>query len=534
MKLNLNKMTYLILIIALFLCINFVYAEDSGNNTLIENNSELLNGYSDLKSVEISNTESDIMNCSENLSVQEDVSKNVSSVDKKSNAKIETRNFKTYLDSDIYFQAKVTNQSDNVPLKNVKVQFKVYSNSTSFKNYVRTTNSKGIATLDKNFKVGSYKVFTSIKDDTYKANKTKAVLKIKQTAETGCCSFYVQVSKKEGVAGFRRDSTYAADLFIKVSKWHGRTAIKQYKTAHTYFFHSITTSDGWMMGTGGADNPDINRAIENLAGKMVSGGKIKKTYLRKIQGYERSLGIGHFAIKAPNGKFAVVWKSGIITGKLKAGEYFSVPNSPSCYRHGSYEKFDSNPAKAALKIGATDVFGVNRRDITVFHWKSASSKDFKTTSKVKVYAANDNGQMMGRYTPHLKDNIHFKDKYVSKNKLPKVPKMKKLGTHNFGSIDKLVKTPTIIKAPSVENQFNTSKNFKIIIKNKNTKKPIKGVKVKVTVSSKNFNKSYKVKTDSNGVIKIDTIKLAVGKYKVAIAPNNSKYLISAKSSIKIL
>lgn len=454
---------------------------------------------------------------------------------KKLNLAIDANDFKTYVDSDLFFKAKIYNKLTNDTVSNVSVLFKVYNTKTKkYSNYYATTDKNGIATLNKNLKVGSYKISTVIKESkNINANSKKINMQVKATAETGCCSFYVQVSSTEGVAGFRRDSTYAADLYIKTSKWHGRTAIKQYKTAHTYFFHSITTSDGWMMGTGGADNPGINKAIENLAGKMVSSGTIKKSYLRKIQGYERSLGIGHFAIKAPNGKFAVVWKSGIITGKLKAGEYISVPNSPSCYRHGTYAKFSENPAKAALKIGATDVFGVNRRDITVFHWKATTDKNYKTTSKVTVYAANDNGHLMGRHTPHLKDNIHFKNKYVSKNKLPKVPSMKKLGTHKFGSIDKLIKTPTSINAPSVANKFNTTKYFKVTVKNKNTKKAVSGVKVQIKVQSKNFTKTYKVKTDSNGVIKLDTVKLNTGKYDVLISPANNKYLISAKSKITI-
>ena len=447
---------------------------------------------------------------------------------------IKADNFETYLDSDLFFKVKITDQLNNAPLDNIKVLFTVYHNSKKFKEYTRLTDKKGVATLDKNFKVGKYKVYVSLDGEQYDFNKTKSVLKIKKTAETGCCSFYVQVSKTEGVAGFRRDSTYAADLYIKVSKWHGRTAIKQYKTAHTYFFHSITTSDGWMMGTGGADNPDINKAIENIAGKIVSSGKIKKSYLKKIQGYERSLGIGHFAIKAPNGKYAVVWKGGVKTGKLKAGEYMSVPNSPYNFRQGNYAKFDENPSKAALKIGATDVFGVNRRDITIFHWKSTTNGNYETTSKVKVYAANDDGHMMGRYTSHLKDNIHFKDKYISKNKLPKVPSMKKLGTHKFGNIDKIIKTATTVKAPEVQNTFNKTKYFKIKVKNKNTKKVISGVKIKIVLSSDNFTKTYKIKTDGKGLIKLDTKNLEIGKYDVVISPANNKYLISAKSTIKII
>lgn len=124
---------------------------------------------------------------------------------------------------------------------------------------------------------------------------------------------------------------------------------------------------------------------------MVSSGKIKMSSLKKIKSLEQSLGIGHFAIKAPNGKYAVVWKNSIKTGKLKNGKYISVPNRASSFRHGSYAKLDKNPKKATLKVGATDAFGVNRRDITVYHWKKANN-NFKASSSVKVYASNDDGK----------------------------------------------------------------------------------------------------------------------------------------------
>lgn len=451
----------------------------------------------------------------------------------KAPAVLKAGNLKTYVDSDIFFKVKVVNNVTGNPLKNVNVVFRVYSDKTHYRDYNSATNAKGVASLDKNLDVGTYTVYTYVKDSSVISKRLKSTFRVKPTAEVGCCSFYLQVSKTEGVAGFRRDSTYAADLYIKVSKWHGRTAIKQYKTAGTYFFHSITTSDGWMMGTGGVDNPGINRAIEDLAGQMVQDGKIKKSTLRKIQGYEQSLGIGHFAIKAPNGKYAVVWGSGITTGKLKAGEYISVPNSPYNYRHGTYEKFNSNPAKAALRIGATDVFGVNRRDITVFHWKQTTDDDYQTTSKVKVYGANDDGSMMGRYTAGLKDNIHFLDKYFSKDKLPKVPKMKKLGTYKFGNIDKVIKTQTKVKAPGVTNTFNTTKYFKVSVKNKSTKEAVSGIKIKIMASSSNMTKTYIVKTNKKGVAKINTHDLMIGDYDVEISPANNKYIVSATSSITI-
>lgn len=446
-------------------------------------------------------------------------------------------NFATYADSDLFYKVTICNEITKKPVSGIKVLFKVYSYKTKkFTNYYRLTDENGIAKLNKNLDVGSYIVYTYLRDKNvymknYKTNK--ATVTIFPTAEWGCCSFYVQVNGTDSIAGFRRDATNALNIYIKNINWHGRTAVKQYKLAYSYFFHSITTSDGWMVGTGGIDNPSINKAIENLAGQMVKSNKIQTSCLKKIQNYERRLGLGHFSIKAPDGRYAVVWLNGYYTGKLKPGEYFSSPNLKSCYRHGSYEKFNSDPVKAAVKIGATDTFGVNRRDITIFHWKATTDKNYKTTSNVDVYACNDNGKLVGRSTGYLADNIYYKNSFISKNKLPKSPNLKFLGTHSFGNIDKLVKTPTIVNAPHVTNKFNTTKYFKVTVKNKNTKKVISGVKIKIKVSNDDFVKYVTLKTDSNGIAKLDTRKLSVGTYNVSITPANNVYYISAKSAITI-
>jgi hypothetical protein len=262
---------------------------------------------------------------------------------------------------------------------------------------------------------------------------------------------------------------------------------------------------------------------------MSKEGKIKKSYLKKIRTYERRLGIGHFSIKAPNGKYALVWAHGIFTGKLKSGEYLCAPNAMSMFKYGKWSKFSKDPAKAAIKIAATDSFGVNRRDATAFHWK-ATTKEGKTTSTLKVYAANDNGKLVGRSTGYLKDNIYFKGKFISKNKLPSTPSSKFLGTYKLGNIDKLIKTYTTVKAPDLIKSVNETGTLNITVKNKKTGKVIKDLKLKIKIG----NKIYSVTTNSKGVAKFNPESLDVGKYNVTIYTNSIKYKVSAKSTITIV
>ncbi len=437
---------------------------------------------------------------------------------------IKTKNLNTYQDSDTFFTAKILNKTNKKPIKGLKVLFTLYSDKNKHSNYYRITNKKGVATLNKNLKIGNYSVYTSVKQKNIISPQIKSKIKIKPTAETGCCSFYIHLNSTESIGGFRRDSTYATYLYIKPSKWHyNKKIIKQYKLRNNYFFHLITTSDGWIMGTGGADNPRINKAIEKIGAKMTHLGKIKISYLKKIRTYERRLGIGHFAIKAPNGRFAIVWKSKIKTGKLKNGEYISVPNEIYSFRRGTYKKFNKNPVKAAIKIGATDRFGFNRRDCTIFHLK-----DFKVNPSVTVYAANDNGRLSGRRTAHLIDDIRFKNKHINKYTLPKTPNMKLLGTHNFGS--NLIKT--IVSAPNIISNYNESKVFKITINDK-TKKAIQNISIKLKINGTDLLKTYYLKTNKYGVATFNTNSLNKGIYDVIINSNNKKYIISTKSKIEI-
>ncbi|WP_462315995.1 hypothetical protein [Methanobrevibacter sp.] len=441
---------------------------------------------------------------------------------------VTTKNFKTYFESGFYFKAKVINKVTKKPVEGVKLAFKVYKNNKFKRIYWATTNSKGVAKLKKNLNVGSYKVVTFIKKNkNMKAKKSKARLTIKETAEMGCSSLYLQVGKFQSVAGFRRDATNEKLLHIVKYKINGKAAIKQYKT-NSYFFHLVTTADGWMFGTGGIDDPDINSAIEELAGKMVKAGKIKKYLLREIQDYEKRLSLGHFSIKAPNGDYGVVWAGSIWTGKLNPGEYIDVPNGQSYFRQGEWKGFSSNPVKAAVKIAATDSYGVNRRDITVFQWK-ASTKEGKTSSILKVYAANDNGRSVGRSTGYLIDDINFKGNYFSKYDLPTPPSRLLLGVHKFGSIDKLIKKQTKVRAPKITKMQNASKTFDISVKNKKTKSPIKNLKLKLKIGKK----TYTVKTNKKGYAKFNTKSLKPGRYDVAIYSDNIKYYVSAKSTIKI-
>lgn len=451
---------------------------------------------------------------------------------------IKMSNFNTYFKSGSYFKATVYNKITGNPVSGIRVLFKVYSTKTKkYAYYYATTNNNGIATLNKNLKVGSYKIATKIRDSknknyiSYKDSNNKVTMKVKSYVGEDCCSFFLQVSNTESVAGFRRDNVAMTTITVKEYTLGGIPVVKH--TNSNKFVHLIVFANGWIVGNGGLDSHDFIHSMENLAVDMVKSNKIKMSSLKKIYRYKRSINFGHFSIKAPDGRYAVVWKNKIITGKLKPGEFSCSPNFKEYYRHSTYKKYSTNPAKAAIKVGATDKYGVNRRQIVVLHWKSTTSKYFKTTSSIKAYASNDNGRYVGVSSGWRVDNVVFKGKFFSSGKLPRCPNKIYLGSHSFGNIDKYVKTPTKVTAPNVSNQFNKTGYFKVTIKNANTNKVVSKIKLKIKIYNGTNAKWYTVKTDSKGIAKINTQVLSVGSYEVNIAPANNKYYISAKSKITI-
>ena len=96
------------------------------------------------------------------------------------------------------------------------------------------------------------------------------------------------------------------------------------------------------------------------------------------------------------------------------------------------------------------------------------------------------------------------------------------------------KSPTKLIPKKLTAKKGAKKYFKVTVKNKKTKKVIKGVKVKIKVYTGKKAKTYKVKTDSKGVAKLLVNKLKVGKHKVVVS-SGDKYCVAkkAKSTIKI-
>ncbi|MDP3484312.1 MAG: hypothetical protein Q8S06_02220 [Methanobacteriaceae archaeon] len=274
---------------------------------------------------------------------------------------------------------------------------------------------------------------TNISGDTNSSNKSSNInstgpQKAKNTikTESGCCSVLVHVKKGVDVFAYRRDSTYAANLYIKKVKWYGKETIKEYKLVNGYFFHTIISKNGWIVSTGGPDVVWINKKLESLAGKISVKGRITKTDINSAYKILRKLGMGHFLIKDPVGNVGIaIYNSGsskVKVFKMKDGEYVSVPNSPRFYRQGKYMVKRSNPVSAAIYLAGTDRWGVNRRNIITYKVENINS-----STEINVWASYDGGKLVHRNGRGHPDNIIFRGHKIYAKSLPRIMGKKFIG-----------------------------------------------------------------------------------------------------------
>ena len=264
------------------------------------------------------------------------------------------------------------------------------------------------------------------------AKKALVLNKPTKKATSNCCSVLLHVSNGYDVFAYRRDSSYAANLYITKSKWYGKQTLKEYKLRNGYFFHNIISKDGWFVGTGGPDIVWINKALEKVAGQMVYNKKITTTGMNRARSLLRSLGMGHFIIKSPNGDVGVAinYYGSTLYRKfrMKPGQYVSVPNSPRCYRSGFVSKTRlSNPVNAAIYLAGTDRWGYNRRNIITYETKNFIENNAAKTG-IKVWATYDTGLYVGRRTRGWRDNIYFLGRRIAANSIPRIPAKKFIGS----------------------------------------------------------------------------------------------------------
>lgn len=248
-----------------------------------------------------------------------------------------------------------------------------------------------------------------------------------QSDMTGCCSVVLQLDGNNSILTFRRDSETPADIYIEKIDWHGKEAIKQYKTTGGYFCQVIITNDGWTIGYGGIDDGVDNEKIENITGKMLENStEISESVLNEIMQIKSSYGLGHMIIKAPNGTYGVATANSYYTGKLEPNDYISIPNRDQYIRTGDVLPNATDKIKTMTTLALSDGFGLTRRDVTTFVFSCEND-----TNVTDVYVANDDGSYWGMSTGGLADNINFLGNVTEAGDIPIAPQYKYLGNITF-------------------------------------------------------------------------------------------------------
>ena len=177
----------------------------------------------------------------------------------------------------------------------------------------------------------------------------------------------------------------------------------------------------------------------------------------------------------------------------------SVSKLSTTYGSGKYFKVKAIDSKTKKPV-------VNVKLIL----KVYSGKKYK-----KIIAATDSDGIAKYYASNLgigthKVTINVKDskKFLSKMK--------------YSSI-KISKAKLKISAPKITGYYKESKRYKIAVKNRESKKPMKSIKVMIKVFTDKKYKKYSLKTDKKGIVSFNMKSLPKGKHKVVInIKSNSK------------
>ena len=272
-------------------------------------------------------------------------------------------------------------------------------------------------------------ISVSADDNQYDIYDIQEIIESNNASDmTGCCSVKLQQDGANSIMSFRRDAESGADIYIeKLDDWHGKQAIKQYKTAGGYFCQVIITSDGWIIGYGGIDDGPDNEKIENITGGMINeNNTISKEGLSQIQAIKEPYKLGHVFIKAPNGNYGIATDKGHFTGKLNPGEYISMPNRYTYFRSGNITDNTTDKIEVMNRLAITDAFGLTRRDVTTFNFQVGNESNV-----TDVYVANDDGSTFGMSTGGLADNVNFTGTIIEAGDIPIAPSYKHIGNITF-------------------------------------------------------------------------------------------------------
>ena len=177
----------------------------------------------------------------------------------------------------------------------------------------------------------------------------------------------------------------------------------------------------------------------------------------------------------------------------------SVSKLSTTYESGKYFKVKVIDSKAKKPVANVKLI-----------LKVYSGKKYK-----KITAATDSNGIAKYYASNLGIGSH--------NVTINVKDSKKFSSKMKYSSIKISRAKLKISAPKITAYYNESKRYKIAIKNGESKKPMKNIKVMIKVFTGKKYKKYSFKTDKKGIVSFNMKSLPKGKHNVVInIKSNSK------------
>ena len=186
------------------------------------------------------------------------------------------------------------------------------------------------------------------------------------------------------------------------------------------------------------------------------------------------------------------------------------------------------PSKLSTTYGSGKYFKV----------KVIDSKAKKPASNVKLILKVYSGNKYKKIT--IKSDSNGIAKYhasmlgIGSHKvIVNVKDSKRFLSKEKSSLIKITKAKLAISAPKFTSYYNENKKYKITVKNKESKKPMKNIKVTIKVFTGKKYKKYSLKTDNNGIVSINTKSLTKSKHNVVINIKATSKVKSASSKTYI-
>jgi hypothetical protein len=274
-----------------------------------------------------------------------------------------------------------------------------------------------------------------------------------------CCSFLIQ-EENETVFAFRQDSPLNGNgVRIHNASYEGLDVIVQEidNTLGGHFIHAIITEDGWIASHGG-DSSNITHVLnlERLAIEMLVSKNISSDSLAAIQKDFNDLfdGYGHFFIKAPDGRYGIVFGETCVYGTVNPGEFLIIPNVYYGYRKGNYSDYGINPVDAMIEICSYENTGWNRRNLYTYDYKAYDAGNGQKYG-VDIYVTDDNGINVGLNTSEIVTYFYFNDVKYPISLIPQNP-------------DKLHVTTYIFENQTVDSVFEVISSPKNVLVNSNS------------------------------------------------------------------